>query len=220
MKQNAVAHEVGAPFPLSSDVYQRLLDSLTSLEIEPGDRITVDDLARRYEVSQTPIREALTRLEAEGLVDRQHLRGYCAAQRLDATAFEQLFAVRAILEPAAARWAAEHADRADIGQLASLLHEMEAGAENRRYGKFAVIDARFHALVSEASRNRILQDNLSRLHIHLHLFRVRRDAEVADAAIVEHQLILEAIQRRDPILAEAAMRSHIDRSWKRLRVVL
>jgi DNA-binding GntR family transcriptional regulator len=220
VNKDSVVHEVGDSAPLSHIVYQRLLDSLTSLDIKPGDRITVDDLARRFEISQTPIREALTRLESEGLVDKLHMRGYRAAEQLDACALEQLFAVRSLLEPAAARWAATHAERLHIANLESLSREMEARAERRRYDVFPIMDARFHAAVAEASGNRILQDNLARLHVHLHLFRVRRDAEVAETAIDEHRLIIEAIERRDATLAEAAMRSHIDRSWARLRVVL
>ena len=206
--------------PLAQDAYQELLEALTSLDIEPGDRITVDSLAREFRISQTPIREALTRLESERLVVKHHLRGYRAAPRLDARALEDLFAFRAIIEPAAAAWAASAANASDIEYLRSLEAQMAAQATHQGYGDFAVLDSKFHNAIGIASRNQIMVDNLERLHVHVHLFRVRRDQAVADAALDEHRLIVEAIERGDPILAEAAMRSHIRRSWARLSEVV
>ena len=150
------------------------------------------------------------------MVVKHHLRGYRAAPRLDANALEALFAFRMIIEPAAAAWAASTADASEIDGLRSLEEQMASQATNKGYGDFAVLDSRFHNVIGDASHNQIMADNIERMHVHVHLFRVRRDQTVADAALEEHRLIVDAIEQSDPILADAAMRSHIGRSWSRL----
>ena len=200
--------------PLPETIYQRILDDLVTQAIAPGDRLTVDSLARDYQVSQTPIRQALTRLEGEGLVEKHHLRGYRACERLSRPQFEQLFAVRAILERAAAQWAALHAGTDDVDRLQELLEQLRSPSS--RPGEAVRLDAQFHDAIARASGNEILYANLSRLHVHLHLARVQRESPATEEVHQEHELIVQAISWKDPILAEAAMFSHIERSWARL----
>ena len=91
---------------LADDVYGAIFNKLMSLEIAPGSRITVDGLVRELEVSQTPIREALGRLEGEGLVVKTHLVGYSAAPQITRRRFDELYELRLLLEPEGARRAA------------------------------------------------------------------------------------------------------------------
>src|SRR5262245_61237058 len=91
---------------LADDVYGTLFDKLMSLSISPGARITVDALVRELEVSQTPIREALGRLEGEGLVFKTHLVGYSAAPQITRRRFDEIYELRLLVEPDAARRAA------------------------------------------------------------------------------------------------------------------
>src|SRR3982751_1478048 len=88
---------------LADDVYGAIFNKLMSLEIEPGGRITVDGLVRELEVSHTPIREALGRLEGEGLVVKTHLVGYSATPQITRRRFDELYELRLVLEPDAAR---------------------------------------------------------------------------------------------------------------------
>ena len=92
------------PRALVSDVYNAILDRITGLEIEPGARITVDTLARELGVSQTPVREALSRLEAEGLVLKTHLIGHRALPQLTRAQVEQLFEFACSSNRPAPRW--------------------------------------------------------------------------------------------------------------------
>src|SRR5918995_1129614 len=108
------------PRALVSDVYNAILDRITSLEIEPGGRINMDTLARELGVSPTPVREALSRLEAEGLVQKTHLVGHRAVPQLTRSQVEQLFELRLLLEPAAAALAARHMDAEALNALRSL----------------------------------------------------------------------------------------------------
>src|SRR4029078_5409586 len=94
---------------LADDVYEAIFNKLMSLEIAPGARITVDGLVRELGVSHTPIREALGRLEGEGLVVKTHLVGYSAAPQITRRRFDELYDLRLLLEPEAARRAARRA---------------------------------------------------------------------------------------------------------------
>src|SRR3954467_4874240 len=88
---------------LVDDVYNRIREDIMSLKIPPDTKISVDRLSRELEVSQTPIREALSMLEANGLVMKQRFVGYCTAPTLNRKQFEELYEIRSLLEPYAAR---------------------------------------------------------------------------------------------------------------------
>ncbi|WP_245518444.1 GntR family transcriptional regulator, partial [Mesorhizobium sp. M1C.F.Ca.ET.189.01.1.1] len=91
---------------LAEDVYEAIFAQLMSLKIAPGSRITVDNLVKEFDVSHTPIREALGRLEGEGLVLKTHLIGYRAAPQITRRRFDELYEMRLLLEPHGAAKAA------------------------------------------------------------------------------------------------------------------
>src|SRR5919202_2566625 len=91
---------------LTDDVYEAVKSLIMDHRLAPGERVTIDALARQLEVSPTPVREALARLEADGLVRKRPLAGYTATPLLTRAEFEELFEMRMLLEPAAARRAA------------------------------------------------------------------------------------------------------------------
>jgi DNA-binding GntR family transcriptional regulator len=98
------------PTSLAGNVYDAIFAQLMSLQIPPGARITVDTLVRELNVSHTPIREALGRLEGEGLVLRAHLVGYRAAPQVSRARFDELYELRLMLEPEAAAKATARMD--------------------------------------------------------------------------------------------------------------
>src|SRR3982751_4375104 len=129
---------------LADDVYGAIFSKLMSLEIAPGSRITVDGLVRELEVSHTPIREALGRLEGEGLVVKTHLVGYSAAPQITRRHFDELYEMRLLLEPDAARRAAQHIDEAPMRRLtetAEQMRRLDGGRERLKYSGFARLDA-------------------------------------------------------------------------------
>jgi DNA-binding GntR family transcriptional regulator len=203
----------------ADDAYQLVYGLLISCEIEPGARIAVDQLVRRLGVSQTPLRQALATLEAEGLVTKTHLVGYRATDMLTRTEFEDLFAVRGLLEPQAAAWAAERRSGEDTVALKTLQDEMTEQAAREGplpYGLFAQRDAELHNLIASASRNEPLRDSIIRLHPHLHVFRLHYNSTVTKDALDEHAAIVEAIVDGDAKAAHAAMRTHLKRGQRRL----
>lgn len=206
------------PTRLGDEVYTALYAQLMSLGIPPGSRISIDNLVRELGVSQTPIREALSRLEAQGLVVKTHLIGYSAASQMDLERLDQLYELRLLLEPFAAERAAIHANDSTIVQLEAINQAMrstETGKGKRSYGEFAQQDGLFHELIAAHSGNELVQDTLSRLHIHVHLFRLFYHESATSDAVTEHEAILSAIRERDGKRAAAAMRHHIECSRER-----
>jgi DNA-binding GntR family transcriptional regulator len=204
---------------LGDDVYEALLTRLISLKIAPGSRITVDGLVKDLGVSQTPIRAALVRLEAEGLVVKTHLVGYSAAPLPDRRRFEQIYELRLLLEPVAAAKAARslsEADRATLEKLHAAMGMPSSDDARLAYGKFATWDAAFHAQIAGAGRSDLIAETLARLHTHMHLFRLLFHSRVTEEAIREHEDVLTALKSGDPAMAHAAMERHILFSQRRM----
>jgi DNA-binding GntR family transcriptional regulator len=205
---------------LADEVYDTLLGQLMSLRIEPGSRVTIDVLARELGVSQTPIRDALNRMEAEGLVVRVPHAGYRIPPQITRDRFEDMVEVRLLLEPAAARRSAERASPEQVAGLRRMLAEMaelEGGSGPLAYGAFGLRDAAFHDLVALSAENQVIRESLARLHSHVHLFRLHHDAQVTHLAMAEHEEVVAAIAARDPDAAAYAMRRHIAQSGERFR---
>ncbi len=199
------------------EVFELIRADIMSLRIPPDSRISIDQLARQLGVSQTPIREALSRLEATGLVTKRHFVGYCSAPQLDRRQLDELYELRLLLEPFAARCAAERMSDAELQQVARLAKAMEPGSSRRSYDRFAVQDSELHDLIARGSGNPLVRDALARLHTHLHIFRLRFHSEVTREASTEHAALVTALEARRPADAEGAMRDHIERSYQRLQ---
>lgn len=217
---SAVAGLLRRPARLGDEVYSAIFARIMSLDIAPGARISVDAMARQLGVSQTPIREALARLESEGLVSKTHLVGYSAAPQLSAKQFVDLYELRLLLEPFAARKCAEIMPDEVIDQLEALCLEMESLSHHEgldAYAQFAQLDMAFHDQIAVSAGNALVVEALSRLHTHVHLFRLLFHARVTQSAIDEHQDLLATIRARDPEGAQAMMRIHVERSRDRFK---
>ena len=198
------------------EVFGLIRADIMSLRIPPDTRISIDSLARELGVSQTPIREALSMLEAIGLVSKRHYVGYCSAPQLNRKQIDELYEVRLLIEPYAARCAAERMTDEDLKKLSELAHSMEPGESRTSYDRFADQDSKLHDMIAIGSGNRLIQESLARLHAHLHIFRLRFHSEVTREAYAEHSKLIEALTRRNPAKAEAAMRAHIEKSYQRM----
>lgn len=206
------------PARLGDEAYETIYEWLMSLKIPPGGRISVDSLVRELGISQTPIREALSRLEAEGLVVKTHLIGYSAAGQIDRQRFDELYELRLLLEPfAAARAAKAMTDEAAsrIEALHRALQSVETAHSRQAYSEFAKLDGEFHQLIASLGRNTLVEDALNRLHTHIHLFRLAFHSRATTDANKEHGRIIAALQAGDGPQAEDAMREHIRRSRER-----
>ncbi|MEO3923799.1 GntR family transcriptional regulator [Micromonosporaceae bacterium B7E4] len=213
---------------LADDVYESVRTLVMDHAVAPGERINIDALARRLEVSPTPVREALARLESDGLVRKRPLAGYTAAPLLTRTEFDELVEMRLILETASARRVAERFARrptdggdgsggsdGTAGELAELRREAELPDQIPGTEGFAAIaaftaqDARFHHLLAERSGNRMLHSAVVRLRAHLHLFRLHFPTAHYGTSAREHLRIVDAVGTGDPDAADAAIRDHL-----------
>ncbi|PAP98309.1 GntR family transcriptional regulator [Mesorhizobium mediterraneum] len=204
---------------LVEDVYEAIFAQLMSLKIAPGSRITVDSLVKELEVSHTPIREALGRLEGEGLVLKTHLIGYRAAPQITKRRFDELYELRLLLEPHGAAKAAALMDETKLAVLqesAGGMARRDGKDERLRYSNFARQDAIFHDRIMEFANNDLVRQTLAFQHTHFHIFRLMFHSRVTEEALDEHEAILAAFAASDPVAAEQAMRRHIEHSRDRL----
>ncbi|AZL58161.1 GntR family transcriptional regulator [Tabrizicola piscis] len=208
------------PVSMVDGVYDNIYERLMSLEIAPGARIAIDVLARDLDISQTPVREALSRLEREGLVRKAHLIGYSAAPQLTRKQFDDLYEFRLLLEPEGAKLAARNMTSEAMAAIEAIAADMENSGtpvdRNSRYSRFARADAQFHDAILRVGGNNVMRQALSGQHVHLHLFRLMFHARVTAEALEEHERLLVALRNRDPDAAAQAMRDHIQRSHDRL----
>jgi DNA-binding GntR family transcriptional regulator len=225
---------------LADGTYDAIKAMILDHEISPGEHVGIDELARDLSVSQTPVREALARLEADGLVTKIPLRGYEATDLLSLQQFDDLFQFRGVIEPWAATEAARRSTRREIDALEDELERAEQIAPNganSTYPEFVEHDTRFHSLVAKASGNHFVEEAFLRTHCHMHLFRVyratleereSRDGEFVQnmfeeyysggkrpLALTEHVQIAGAIKRGDSPAAHELMRDHIESSRRR-----
>jgi DNA-binding GntR family transcriptional regulator len=192
---------------------------MISLRIAPGSRLSIDALAREFGVSQTPIRAALIRLEAVGMVVKTHNVGFNAAPMPSRQRFQEMFDMRLLLEPYLAARAAERISGELRGELAKLAAAMAepAGADAKlAYGKFALQDASFHSWIAAHGGNELAAEALTRLYAHTHLFRLRFHTHLTEGALKEHAEIVEALSSGDPAAARESMTRHIMKSRARM----
>ena len=211
------ATAIKRPLRLGDEVYNSVYAQLMSQKILPGSRISIDNLARELGVSQTPIREALSRLEAQGLIVKTHLIGFSAAPQVDRARFDQLYEMRLLLEPFVARKAATAIDASQLALLQRLATEMRGvgGRDMANYSEFAQLDGEFHDTIARACGNELMRDTLANLHTHIHLFRLFPHSGATTKANSEHAELLKALEASDPTASERAMRDHVKRSYAR-----
>ncbi len=193
-----------------SQVYEILLERLKSGELQPGMRLREAELADMLEVSRTPVREALARLQARGLAE-QGASGVVVAQLTRAQTFE-LYAMRAALEGTAARMAAESATSVDLDMLRLTAERFAASGQGA--AKLAETNKQFHDVIVASAHNRYLARMLADLTDSLALLPNTTFAKPGRAteAVDEHRAILSAIETRDADAAENAARQHIEKA--------
>ena len=196
---------------LSDDVHEAVKALLMDRDIPVGDRLSIDGLARDLGVSPTPVREALSRLESEGLVTREALKGYRSAPLLTLEEFDDLYHFRLLVEPWASRTAALRIDAEGRDRVRRELATVDApsGTSYEDYRRLTEHDARFHGLIAELSGSRQVLRALERTHCHLHIFRLAFERSTGTETLAEHRRIADALVAGDAVAAEAAMRAHL-----------
>lgn len=200
----------------SENLTEYLIEAIVEGELAPGSKISEPELAKHFQVSRGPLREALMRVEGLGLIERIPHIGARVIQ-LSPTKLVELYAVREALEGMAARLAARNITEIELAGLESLLSthsthidQVEGASYFHQQGDFD-----FHYRIIQASRNQqligLLCDELYHL-LRMYRYQSPRSHSRPVEALEEHKFILRAIRQRDEELAEMLMRRHISRS--------
>jgi DNA-binding GntR family transcriptional regulator len=191
-------------------VYEELKAAIVDLRLAPGDPLREATLAGQLGVSKTPIREALTRLEQEGLVETTSFKGAVVTgySRQDLI---EIYELRELLENAAARAAAESMTEADLARLSHISQESRKLKRSNDAAGLAALLSEFDDVVFDQVRNSRIRALLENLRAHLTRIGLLT-AEIPgriDASVDEHEKIVAAIVAHDPELAEQQMSQHI-----------
>ncbi len=201
----------------NKDAYSLILEAIDAGTYSPGDRLVESELAERFGVSRTPIREALQRLETQSLLTRDG-RSLIVAS-LDHNQMAELYVVRTELEGLAARLAAQHATPEEIRVLREMVEEDRALLGDPQ--ALARANRRFHKQIHLASHNRYLVQQLDLVHRSMALLASTSLAAEGrgDRALAEHDRIVACLEAHDGDGAYEALKVHISKAFEtRLRL--
>jgi DNA-binding GntR family transcriptional regulator len=196
--------------------YQTLRDAITQCELRPGERLVIDDLARRLHVSAIPIREAIQMLQAEGLVVSVPHTGVSVAP-VTSESIQDIFALLEGLETVASRLVAERARPDELAALAALVEDMDAAVAHQRHVDWALLNRQFHRKIGELPGLPMLAQMTERVLARWE--RIRRYffsgvlVHRIDQAQEEHREIIAAMRVADLGRLETAIRQHNRRAY-------
>jgi len=199
--------------PLRVQVYSALREAIVGGRLRPGERIVEDRVCAELGVSRSPLREALRRLEGEGLVTILPRRGAVVTELSEGDGME-LFAVREALEGLSASLAARRITAEELAELEDVCLAMEKCIQAKDVAAVVQLNTQFHELISAASRNRWTREFLSSIKAQIRR-AYRSSLEVsarAPESLAEHRLILNALRCADPQQAEVLARQHVRRA--------
>ena len=202
-----------ANVPISTNLYLQLQRDILTGKLKNGQKLTEQVICEEYNVSRTPVREALRQLESEGLVENILNRG-CFVVGLSLQDFEDMFELRKIYEIQAVKWAIERITEEEMDALDETFEFMEFYTLRNDIDKMLTINEGFHQIIYEASHNRMLQQFCSSYQTYMKY--LRKDEEYPDdyltTVLEEHRQIFQAFIERDVDAGAEAMERHISNS--------
>lgn len=195
---------------LGNQAYQELKRIILERQIPPGGKLNEAELANALGISRTPVREAINRLEKEGLVEVFPQRGAFVVQFFEKDIFE-LFLIRENLEGLAAYLAAGNINERYLAKLEACLQGFEEPFSEKDARRYAREDFKFHRTIVMLSDARRLINLISTLHDYIRMFRLTTVGLSGrmKTSLVEHRHLLEALREKDPEESERRMREHI-----------
>lgn len=206
-RRESLAERANASIP--ERIYQAIKRDIVSMKLPPGSPMSEPSLAQTHRASRTPVREALRRLEQEGLVFSVPRRGTFVAQASlrDVVEIDQ---IRDMIEPASARIAAMNADDAEIAAIITTIEKTQALRDPAQaHVAYLIADSEVHDLILRATGNKVLAETVRALHNRTSSVRFIASRNRTKPALAELLAIAKALKRRDGPGAEAAMRDHL-----------
>jgi DNA-binding GntR family transcriptional regulator len=206
---------------LPAAISNRLLELIIEGELPPGSRLNERRLCDQLAVSRTPLREALRRLAHDGLVTLIPNRGAFVTS-MSRDAVRASFEVMGALEALAAELACQRISDAEVAEIVALTFELKAHHARRDLHEYYRVNRAIHGRIAHAARNPLLDDMSHKLNLRIQNLRFRSnlDAHKWDAAVREHQRMVELLEARDgPVLAQL-MREHLTRKSESVLAML
>jgi DNA-binding GntR family transcriptional regulator len=197
---------------LGQHVFENLKQAIIRGEVAPGDRLVESRLADALDISRTPVREAIHKLEREGLLRRLPKGGF-AVMNLSREDIEETFGIRCVLESYAARLAAENYSAEELSPLEEKIREFQKFLDQGQLDELPRVNTEFHSLFYALSRSPKLIKMINDLRDQIFRFRrilLKKD-KWAEASNEDHRKMLEAIRDRDVNRVERVVKQHIAR---------
>jgi DNA-binding GntR family transcriptional regulator len=211
---------LGAPGneTLADRIADRLKRLIVTGEIKPGQKLVEKDIAAAFNVSRTPLREALARLVNDGLAIGIPYRGIFVRQ-ITLRQVQDIYELRIAIEGLAATLAAQRADTSEIAMLRDLLVAMDKQQAGDDSAELKLLNERFHRMIAIASGNALLVARLDELWTWVTLSRTTAWSATGrgNTSRDEHHAIYEAIRARDPVQARALAEDHVRRAWDNVK---
>lgn len=211
MRENATEMKINEYLPLRDIVFQTIRKAILNGELEPGERLMETQLGEKLGVSRTPIREAIRKLELEGLVVMVPRKGAQVAQ-FTIKDIEDVLQVRASLEALAAKLACRHMDERSFLKLQLIITEYEYAAKEDDIEVMIQKDIEFHDTIALASQNDKLIQLYNNMREQVQRYRIAylKNTEKSNTVIAEHHEILKALKERNEKVAADLATKHIE----------
>ena len=206
------------PEALTDWAYQRIKELILNLKIKPGSQVQIESMAQEFQTSRTPVREALLRLQKDGLVQAFPRVGFFVAD-LTATDLDGLMEVREWLESNAAGKVASTIREADLAVLDRLMADTALAVRNKDREKFLELEEAFHNIIISLCGNKYLlgvMDGLNNLVRRERVLSIRSSANI-EMSYLEHENVVSTLHERNPARVAEAMANHIRAARERLR---
>ena len=201
---------------LSSDLFTAIRKDILEMKYERGYKLTEQNICTQYNVSRTPVREALRQLEAEGLIETVPNRG-AYVLGLDEQDIKDIFELRKAYEILAVKWAIERISDDELEDLEEAYEFMEFYTKKNDLEKMVNINSNFHQIIYKAAHNRIILSTLLSYQQYTEYIKIRRSYEkdYLHKLLLEHTEIFKAFKDSDVERGVRAMEKHMDNSIER-----
>ncbi len=206
----ALSRKISDRYSVRGRVFHKIRDDILEGKYEIGEEIRETKIASELGVSRTPVREAIRQLELEGLVSVILNKG-AKVTGISPQDIEDIYCIRTLIEGLATRWAALKISEKELKELGNIVNLTEFYISRGEIEDLHLLDTRFHEILYESSHSKPLQHILSPFHHYVQ--NARRTSLSApgraEKVLDEHKAILQALEKRDPDLAEATTNQHV-----------
>jgi len=197
-------------------IYKKLLDDILKGRFYQGQRLIEKELIDLYKISKTPLREALTRLERVGLVQKNINRGFLVKRILRKDA-EEIYELREVIDGLSARKVAENITEEKIQKIEKIIYDMKLCVKDKKTNEYVKLDKYFHIVLNELSGNKRLAEIMQNLNLQINMLlktSIKLPERGMNVSFNEHKKIFDAILRKEPVKAEENAKKHMQKTKK------